>query len=134
MILPYRKTETPTRTVTKQACGIQIVQGGETSCFNDSGSTWTNGSVNILTAWDDSPRSAFGITASGGPQEIVVKPDQIAWTLGGMRSGARLLTLPPGWTPNGTVARSGNAWSRVYPGGAQAAPVTIVFTPAPAAR
>jgi hypothetical protein len=129
LILPYRKTETPVRTVTRQACGIQIVQGGETSCFNDSGSTWTNGSADILTAWDDSTRSAFGITASGGPQEIVVKPDQIVWTLGGIRSGARVLTLPQGWTPDRAVTRNGSAWSQVYAGGAQATPLTIVFTP-----
>jgi len=130
LILPYRKTETPSRTVARQTCGIQIVQGAETSCFNDSGATWTNGRTSILTAWGDSPRSAFGITASGGPQEIVVKPDQIVWTLGGFRSGARVLTLPQGWTPDKAVARSGNAWSQVYAGGAQAAPLTIVFTPA----
>jgi len=132
VILPYRKTETPARAVTRQACGIQIVQRGETSCFNDSGSTWTNGSVNILTAWDDSPQSAFGITASGGPQEIVAKPDQIVWTLGGFRSGARVLTLPQGWKPDKPVAGSGGVWSQVYPGGAQAEPLTIVFTPASA--
>jgi len=128
VILPYRKTETPARTVTRQTCGIQIAQGAETSCFNGSGATWTNGNTNILTAWDDAPQSAFGITASGGPQEIVAKPDQIVWKLGGMRSGPRLLTLPQGWKPDRAVAKSGNAWSEVYPGGAQTAPVTIVFT------
>ena len=132
LILPYRKTETPTRAVTREMCGIQIVQGGETSCFNDSASTWTNGTINILTAWDDSPRSAFGITASGGPQEIVAGPDRIVWTLGGFRSGARVLTLPQGWTPDRAVTRNGSAWSQVYSGGAQAAPLTIVFKPEPA--
>ena len=29
LILPYRKTEAPVRTVTQQACGIQVVQAGE---------------------------------------------------------------------------------------------------------
>jgi hypothetical protein len=130
LILPWRKTEAPTRTVTRQACGIQIVQGSETSCFGDSGATWTNGNTNILTAWDDSRQSAFGITAAGGPQEIVVKPDQIVWTLGGMRSGSRVLTLPQGWKPDRAVARDGNDWSEVYSGGPQAATVTIVFAPA----
>jgi hypothetical protein len=132
VILPYRKTETPVHAVSKQTCGIQIVQGSEITCFNDAGSTWTNGTTNILTAWTDSTRSAFGITASGGPQEIAAKPDQIVWTLGGVRSGARLLTLPPGWTPDRPVAKTGNAWSQVYSGGAQAVPLTIVFKPAAA--
>jgi hypothetical protein len=129
LILPYRKTEIPMRSVTREACGIQIVQGAETSCFNDSGAAWTNGSTNILTAWNDSPRSAFGITVSGGPQEVVAGKDQIVWTLGGIRSGPRLLTLPDGWKPDRAVTRSGNIWSEVYPGGAQAEPVRIVFTP-----
>ena len=132
VILPYRKTEAPARTISRQMCGIQIVQGGETSCFDNSGSTWTNGSTDILTAWDDSPRSAFGITTSGGPQEVVVRPDRIVWTLGGIRPGARVLTLPQGWVPDMPVPRSGSAWSQVYQGGAQAAPLTIVFTMAAA--
>jgi len=57
-------------------------------------------------------------------------PDRL--DAGRNRTGARVLTLPPGWTPDRRVAMSGTAWSQVYSGGAQAAPLTIVFKPAAA--
>src|ERR1035438_4603591 len=71
LILPYRKTETPTRTVSQQPCGVQIVQGAETSCFNNSAATYSNASASILTVYDASSQSAFDSTVTGGPQEVV---------------------------------------------------------------
>ena len=63
VILPYRKTETPTRTVTQEVCGVQIVQAAETSCFNDSAATFSSATSSILTVFDASSQTAFGITA-----------------------------------------------------------------------
>src|SRR5262249_26028138 len=94
IILPYRKTEAPTRTVTQQACGVQIVQGTATTCFNSSAAIYTNGATSTLTTYDNSSQSAFGLTVAGGPQEVVVQPDQILWTLSGTAAGVRSLTLP----------------------------------------
>jgi hypothetical protein len=132
LILPYRKTETPTRTVSTQACGTQIVQGAETSCLNNSAATYTNGSASILTVYDASIQSAFGITVTGGPQEVAVANGQIAWTIGGEQPGPRSLTLPVTWYPNQAVSVTGTTYSYNYPGGAQTAPVTIVFSSTPA--
>ncbi len=131
IILPYEKTETPTRTVSQQSCGVQIVQGSETTCFNSSLATYLNGSTEILSVYDTSSQTAFGITASGGPQEVVVKSGQVVWTISGIESGIRTLTLPGTWYPNPSVPNSGSTYSYAFAGGAQASPVTITFSQAP---
>ena len=129
VILPYRKTEAPTRTVTQQACGIQIAQTGETSCFNNSAATYTNGSTSILTVYDSSTQAAFGMTLSGGPQAVTVQTGQIVWTISGAEAGTRSLNLPGTWVPNASVTKNGSVYTYNYAGGLQTAPVTIVFVP-----
>jgi hypothetical protein len=131
VMLPYRKTETPTRTVTQKPCGVQIVQGSESTCFNASAATFSNATSNILTVYDGSSQTAFGITAAGGPQEVVAASNQIVWTISGVESGARTLTLPGVWFPSQTVPQVGNTFSYTYTGGAQTAPVTITFSKTP---
>lgn len=128
IILPFRKTEPPSRTVTQQACGVQIVQGVETTCFNPSAATYSNGASSILTAYDDSSQSAFGVSVSSGPQEVVIQPDQIRWTVSGIHGGPRILTLPGGWHPSTPLAQTGSTFTYTYQGGAQATPVTIIFS------
>jgi len=128
IILPYRKTEAPARTVTQQACGVQILQGSETTCFNGSAATYMSGTTAVLATYDNSTQSAFGITVTGGPQEVVVQGGQITWTLSGSVAGTRSLTLSGNWSPNVSVAQSGSTYSYAFPGGAQTAPVTVVFT------
>jgi hypothetical protein len=130
-ILPYRKTETPTRTVTQQGCGIQIEQGTEITCFNSSEAQYSNGTKSILTVYDGSTQSAFGITAAGGPQEVVIQTGQIVWTLSGVEAGTRSLTLPGTWYPNQVLTNSGSTFSYAWPGGGQTNPVQIVFTTSP---
>ena len=133
IILPYRKTEPPVRTLSQQSCGTQIAQttssGVETTCFNGSMAQYSNASTSsILTVYDGSTQSAFGITVSGGPQEVVVSPGQIVWTLSGIAAGTRSVTLPAGWSPSQPVAQTGNTFTAAFPGGAQTSPVSIVFT------
>jgi hypothetical protein len=129
IILPYRKTELPTRSVTQQSCGVQIQQGIETTCFNASSALYSNGSRSILTAYDNNPQSAFGVTASGGSQEVVIESNRIVWTISGNIAGTRSVTLPAGtWHPTLSVSQSGNTFTYGFPGGAQTAPVTVVFT------
>ena len=133
ILMPWGKTAKPTRTVTEQPCGTQVVQttgsGVETTCFSGSMAQYSNGTTSsILTVYDASTQSAFGITASGGPQEVAVGPRQIVWTLSGIAAGIRSVTLPAGWSPVQPVAQSGNTFTVAFPGGAQTAPVSIVFT------
>jgi hypothetical protein len=127
IILPFRKTEPPARGVTQQNCGVQIVQGPEATCFNDFAAVYSNGSMRILTVYDNSTQSAFGVSVSGGPQEVILKPGQVQWTLSGISAAGRNLTLPGSWHPSQSVPQSGNTFTYAYQGGAQAAPVTIVF-------
>src|SRR5579875_500262 len=127
IILPYRKTEPPARGITQQSCGVQIVQGNETTCFNSSAATFSSETKKILTAYDNSPQSAFGATVSGGPQEVVIQPDQVTWTLSGVTAGDRALMLPGAWTPDRPLSQFGGAFHVSFPGGQQTTPVTIVF-------
>jgi hypothetical protein len=133
ILMPWDKTAPPTRTVTEQPCGTQVVQttgsGVETTCFSGSMAQYSNGTTSsILTVYDASAQSAFGITMSGGPQEIAVGPGQIVWTLSGIAAGTRSVTLPAGWSPSQPVTQSGNTFTVAFPGGPQTTPVSIVFT------
>ena len=114
--------------MTQQACGLQIVQDGETTCFNNAAATYTNGLKGILTVYDNSLQSAFGVSLSGGSQEAVVQASQIVWTISGAQSGARSITLPAGsWTPDRSLSSSGNSFTYNFTGDLQAAPVVVVF-------
>ena len=134
IIMPYQKGNTPTRTVTQQACGVQVLQGTETTCFNGSMATYAGRRSRMFTVYDTSTQSAYGFTASGGPQEVVVQSDQVVWTISGAGQNlTRTLTLPGTWYPNPAagVTRSGNTFSYTFTGGQQAAPVTITFSQLP---
>jgi hypothetical protein len=131
IILPFRKTEPPTRAVTQQTCGVQVRQGTETTCFNDSVATYSNRTTSILTVYDASTASAFGVTVSGGPQEVVIQPGNIVWTISGVNAGQRSLTLAGAWYPNQHLSQTGSEFTYPFPGGHQAAPVTITFKQTP---
>ena len=131
MILPYQKTQTPTRTVTQQSCGTQIIQGTETTCFNNSAATYSKPGMQILTAYDGSSHAASGLVVTGGPQEVVMENGQIAWTINGAQSGVRSITLPGVWYVDTAVSISASTYSYNYTGGLQAAPVTIRFAQVP---
>ncbi|HEX4137077.1 MAG TPA: Ig-like domain-containing protein [Bryobacteraceae bacterium] len=137
VILPYRKTETPTRTVIQSGCGTQVSQttasGTETTCFNASMAMYAGIRSRILTVYDATTQSAFGFQVSGGTQEVSVQSDQIVWTINGVASGTRNITLPGNWYPSPAagVTRSGDTYSYNYIGGQQIAPVTITFSQLP---
>jgi hypothetical protein len=133
VLLPYPKTAAPVRTVTQQACGVQIVQnigtnGTETTCFSNSAAQYSNGATSILTVYDSSAQSAFGVSAAGGPQEVTMQAGTITWTISGAEAGIRSLTLPGTWSPSQSLTQSGGAFTYNFPGGLQIAPVTITFT------
>ena len=132
ILMPWPKTAAPVRTVTEQACGTQIVQttggGIETTCFSDSVAQYSNGTnASILTVYDGSTQTAFGVTAGGGPQEVAIGPAGIVWTLSGAAAGVRTLTLPAGWSSPLLAPQSGNTFTVNFPGGAQTAPVSYLF-------
>jgi hypothetical protein len=134
LIAPYRNGETPTRTVTIESCGIQIVQTPEITCFNDSALTYTNGAARVLTVYDASSQSAFGLTASGGAQELVNNGSgTITWTIEDTVAGTRCVNLPAGATPQGSIAgltynTSTGQYCYNQGASAQPSPVSISFT------
>jgi hypothetical protein len=133
IILPYGKAAPPSRVVTQQSCGVQIEQGTESSCFNDSMAVYAGNRSRMFTVYDASTQSAFGFAASGGPQEVVVEGSQVVWTIGGVTAGPRTLTLPGTWYPKPAVGvtRTGDSFTYTYAGGQQTAPVTITFSQVP---
>ena len=111
---------------------MQIVQGAETTCFNDSAATYSRtGSGVVVTLYDNTSLTTLGITASGGPQEVAIQGGKVIWTVGGGTSGTRSLTLPGKWYPSQNVPLVGTTYNVSYAGGLQNAPVTIVFSPTP---
>jgi hypothetical protein len=129
LFAPYRKTETPTETLSSQTCGTQIVLGSETTCFNNSAMTYTNGTAYVLTTYDSSTQTAFNMTASGGAQELVQNGATITWTISDIVAGTRNATLPTGtWSPSIPVQYSNGTYSYYSAGGAQPTPVVITFT------
>ena len=140
VIAPYRKSESPSRTFTSGNCssgmgGIvkQMVQGGETTCFNDSAMSFTNGTEQVLTTYDTSTQSAFGLTVSGGAQELVNNGSgTITWTIEDITAGTRCLTLPSAtWYPSVPVQYANGQFCYYHGGGAQPAASTLTFTQNP---
>ena len=129
LIGPYDKGATPTRTVTTQTCGIQVVQGSEATCFNDDAATWTNGTTNVLTAYDASSATAFGTTVVGGSQEVTLVSGRVTWVLNGAATGTRQLTLTGNWMPNPIAVQSLGTFTYPLTGALQSSPVTVVMTP-----
>jgi hypothetical protein len=133
LIAPYRNGETPMRTVTIESCGIQVVQGPEVTCFNDSALTYTNGTKQVLAVYDASSQSAFGVTASGGAQELVNNGSgTITWTIEDTVAAMRCVTLPTTASlQSGTgVQYNANTGQYCYYQGAspQPTPATVTFT------
>jgi hypothetical protein len=133
IIAPFRKGYPPTRTATLATCGIEIVQGTETTCFSDSLLTYTNGTKQVLTVYDSSTQSAFGLTATGGAQELVNNgAGTITWTIEDTVAGTRCVTLPAKAVLQSGTGVQYNSTTGQYcyaqAAAAQPTPATITFT------
>jgi hypothetical protein len=106
----------------------------ESLAWNDSYSAFTNGVAQILTTYNSSAQSAFGMTASGGPQEIANNgAGTITWTIDDVNPATRALTLPPGvWYPSVPVQESAGVYAYYHGGGAEPSPAVVTFTQTPA--
>ncbi len=51
------------------------------TCFGVSIAQYNNGPANVLPVCGGTTQFAFGITAGGGPQELLCSPTQIAWII-----------------------------------------------------
>jgi hypothetical protein len=130
LLIPRLKG-TAAPTVTAQACGLQIVNGSETTCINGSSSTFDSGAgVQTISTYDSSIASAFGITISGGPAECVKSGSSIACTASGTDPLVRTITPPTGYflSTIAAVDQSGNI--QMYAEGTDA---TVTFQSSPTA-
>jgi hypothetical protein len=105
----------------------------ESLTWNDSYSTFTNGVIQILTMYNSSTQSAFGVAASGGPQEIANNgAGTITWTIDDVNPATRTLRLPPGtWYPSVPVQQTAGAYTYYHGGGAEPSPAVVTFTQTP---
>lgn len=140
VMAPYRKSETPTRTFTSGSCtnGVggtvyQMVTGSETTCFNDSAMSFTNGTEQVLTTYDGSTQSAFGLTATGGAQELVNNgTGTITWTIEDITAGTRCIMLPSGtWYASTPVQHANGQFCYYHGGSPQPTPAVLTFTQNP---
>ena len=127
VILPYRKGETPSRTVTEAACGILISKLAESLCISDESYQFSDRLRKILTTFNAQPAQFEQISVTGGPTEVVVTSDEARITASGS-AGARLITLPGTWTVPASITSlitsTGSTYRLEYPGGD---PVTVVL-------
>src|SRR5215469_10098633 len=133
LIAPFEKTKAPGRAVSLQTCGIEIDEALEHTCFNDSLLTYTNGTKKILTVFDSSTQAAFGMTATGGAQELVNNgAGTLTWTIEDTVAGTRCIKpSPKAVLLNGPgVQYNASTGQYCYYQGAssQPTPVTITFS------
>jgi len=133
--LPYRKGERPARTISEQPCGLQVAQSGESSCLSNTEFTYSNESLQLLTAFDSAEHAAFSIVVRGGPQEVVKSGPKILWTTSGTAAGTRTINLSGlggTWRADQPVVDNGNSsFSIRNPGGPQPLSVTVTLTGSP---
>jgi hypothetical protein len=105
----------------------------ESLTWNDSYSAFTNGVIQILTTYNSSAQSAFGVSASGGPQEIANNgAGTITWTIEDVNPAIRTVRLPPGvWYPSVPVQQNAGVYTYYHAGGAEPSPAVVTFTQTP---
>ncbi len=139
---PFETVITPTvasgtQPLVSYGNGVYIAAFGsnESLIWNDNYSAFTNGVAQILTTYNSSTQSAFGITAAGGPQEIANNgAGTITWTIDDVNPATRTLTLPPGvWYPSVPVQQNAGVYTYYHGGGAEPSPAVVTFTQTPVA-
>ncbi len=146
---PFETTITPVQngttlpTVSYSSGAYSFSVGSETWKWGDCDTTaescyftFSNGSEQVLTSYDTNSYSAYGMTASGGAQELVNNGGgAITWTIADVASSTRCVTLPTGvgtWYPSAPVQYVSGQYCYYPTGQPQPAPVTITFTHTPA--
>lgn len=131
--LPYRKGETPTRTVTSPSSDLHIVDTTgttETSNLSDDGFSWDNGTAKLLIAFGLTTQTAYNITLSGAASEIYCATStSCVWKVTGMIAGNPCVDLSAfggTWYASASVTSpSTNKFCRYAPASDQPAVATI---------
>jgi hypothetical protein len=101
LLLPWRKGESATFTVTNEACGTQVVRGTHTLCSSADKVQWTDGTDYSLMATGTSEVSYQNMTIVGGPLELRTSGSAYVAVVDGLSPLTRTITLPSGdWYPS----------------------------------
>lgn len=129
IILPWRKGESATFTVTNEACGTQIVRGTHTTCSSADMVTWTDGTDSSLMAVGTTGGTYAGMTITGGPGEIRTSSTNYIATIDGLSAQNRTITLPAGsWYPNGPAVTVASNQFRLFHDGTTGQPRAVTFS------
>jgi len=126
-ILPFRKGEKPGDLQVRQnGSNLEITTAGHITTINDNWYAFTNTQKRILTTFSSAQAQAFGLSASGGPTEVILEANRALITAHGNR-GPRRVKIPATWKPvvAGVVpAQEFGEWVLNYD---SEGPVTIVL-------
>lgn len=115
VILPWRKGESATFTVTSESCGTQVVRSTHTTCSGANGITWTDGTNFSLAATGSASISYQNMTISGGPAEVRTSGSDYVVTVDGLTAANRTITLPSGtWYPSAPAVRLATNQYKVF--------------------
>ena len=142
IILPWRKGEAPTQTVSLATCpggaaGIQIARTAPstvTECINDGEYTWSSGSNKLLSVMDSASHTAFSMNISGGPGELYYNGTTVVAVINGTVAAERQIDLSAlaggPWFPSIAVMEPVNSsiYKTYHAGGAQPSSLTVTFT------
>ncbi|MHB9132386.1 MAG: LamG-like jellyroll fold domain-containing protein [Armatimonadota bacterium] len=123
LLLPYRKGQPRTQTVTQNAGVVTITAGTEVTNIADTYYSYTSAAKDAIATYDSALLSAYGLSAEGGPTEVVYDhpAGTITITAHG-DSGQRKIGVPAGaWTvQSGTITWDAGQgkWLMNYTGGA----------------
>jgi hypothetical protein len=97
LILPYRKGEKRDNLQVKQdGPNLVITSKDETTIVNDAFYAYQKAQKRVLVTFAEQRMEANGISATGGPVEVIVEPQRATITAHG-KKGMRKLTLPGTW-------------------------------------
>lgn len=119
--LPHYKNVTPSRTVTAITGGIQVVTTSPvstTETITATQYTFTDGTVQCLASFDTASHAAFGMTISGGPQQVCqLSATTFSWEISGMTGGTHSFEyLALSLFPNKAIGWDGSAFQVYHPG------------------
>src|SRR5262249_4977051 len=117
LILPYRKGQKrESLSVKREGQAVQIVAGDEITASGPDFYSYNSPAKSILSTFGAGAASANGMTAEGGPVEIVMEAERVSITAHG-DTGDRIIKMPGNWKASAGITQTGNAWTLKYTNG-----------------
>jgi len=116
LILPHRKGAGRELTVKEEGAAVSVAAGDETTLIGPDFYAYKSPAKTTLGLFGDAKASAHGMSAEGGPVEVIVEAGQATITAHG-KEGLRTLEMPGDWKAVPPLTRAGAKWSLRYAGG-----------------